>query len=96
MELLKGASGFMYGFGNPGGTVNYVTKQPDRPVHGQRGTGLPLVARVDRARRRGGRAGLDNMFGYRLNLTHEEGKPSNAVGINRNSVLAGPGRAHHA
>ncbi|MHC3910251.1 hypothetical protein ACMZ4X_03497 [Achromobacter marplatensis] len=28
IDLLKGASGFMYGFGSPGGLVNYVTKKP--------------------------------------------------------------------
>lgn len=28
VELLKGLSGFMYGFGTPGGIVNYITKRP--------------------------------------------------------------------
>ncbi|EDT11849.1 TonB-dependent receptor plug [Paraburkholderia graminis C4D1M] len=28
VELLKGLTGFMYGFGAPGGIVNYVTKKP--------------------------------------------------------------------
>ncbi|RLK45446.1 TonB-dependent siderophore receptor [Cupriavidus plantarum] len=89
VELLKGASGFMYGFGNPGGTVNYVTKKPTEQ----------FTASVDLGYRSshvwtehvdiGGRAGPDNMFGYRLNLTHEEGKPSNAVGLNRNTVSLG-------
>ena len=33
IELLKGSSGFMYGFGSPGGIVNYVTKKPtEQPV----------------------------------------------------------------
>lgn len=36
VELLKGASGFMYGFGSPGGMINYVTKKPT----GRRRTGL--------------------------------------------------------
>jgi iron complex outermembrane receptor protein len=28
VEVLKGLSGFMYGFGSPGGIINYVTKRP--------------------------------------------------------------------
>ena len=28
VDLLKGATGFMYGFAAPGGIVNYVTKRP--------------------------------------------------------------------
>lgn len=28
VELLKGLSGFMYGFGTPGGIVNYISKRP--------------------------------------------------------------------
>lgn len=89
VELLKGASGFMYGFGNPGGTVNYVTKKPTDQFTasvelGYRSSHL-WTEHVDV----GGRAGPDNMFGYRLNLTHEEGKPANAVGLNRNSVSLG-------
>ncbi len=89
VELLKGASGFMYGFGNPGGTVNYVTKRPTDQFTASVELGYRSshvwTEHVDV----GGRAGPDNMFGYRLNLTHEEGKPSNAVGINRNSVSLG-------
>jgi len=89
VELLKGASGFMYGFGNPGGTVNYVTKKPTDQFTASVDLGYRSshvwTEHVDL----GGRAGPNNMFGYRLNLTHEEGKPSNAVGINRNSVSLG-------
>ncbi|WP_423198296.1 MULTISPECIES: TonB-dependent siderophore receptor [unclassified Cupriavidus] len=89
VELLKGSAAFMYGFATPGGTINYVTKKP--PEHflasveaGYR-TGHVWWEHVDV----GGRAGPDDMFGYRLNVTHEEGKPSNAVGVNRNSVSLG-------
>lgn len=28
VELLKGLSGFMYGFGTPGGIINYISKRP--------------------------------------------------------------------
>jgi iron complex outermembrane recepter protein len=89
VELLKGASGFMYGFGNPGGTVNYVTRKPTDQFTASVELGYRSshvwTEHVDV----GGRAGPENMFGYRLNVTHEEGKPANAVGINRNSVSLG-------
>lgn len=86
VELLKGASGFMYGFGNPGGTVNYVTRKPsDEPVRslslGYRSAHI-WTEHIDL----GDRIGPDRQFGYRLNVTHEEGKPYNAVGINRDTV----------
>ncbi|MBO1114571.1 TonB-dependent siderophore receptor [Bordetella petrii] len=73
IDLLKGASGFMYGFGSPGGLVNYVTKRPtDEPLRsvemGYVSKGL-LRGHVDL----GGRAGEDDRFGYRLNVTHTEG-----------------------
>jgi iron complex outermembrane receptor protein len=89
VELLKGASGFMYGFGNPGGTINYVTKKPTDEFTasvelGYRSSNV-WTEHVDL----GGRAGPDNMFGYRLNLTHEEGTPSTAQNVNRNSVSLG-------
>ncbi len=89
VELLKGASGFMYGFGNPGGTINYITKKPTDEFTASFELGYRSshvwTEHVDL----GGRAGPDKMFGYRLNLTHEEGKPANAIGLNRNSVSLG-------
>ncbi|MDP9898070.1 TonB-dependent siderophore receptor [Variovorax ginsengisoli] len=86
IELLKGASGFMYGFGTPGGIVNYVTKKPtDQPVHsieiGYKTQGI-WSEHVDL----GGRAGTDDRFGYRLNATHEEGKTFNGGHTQRDSV----------
>ena len=77
IDLLKGASGFMYGFGSPGGLINYVTKRPtDEPLRsvelGYVSKGL-LRGHVDL----GGRAGEDDRFGYRLNVTHTEGNTYN-------------------
>ena len=73
VELLKGLSGFMYGFGAPGGIVNYVTKKPtDEPLVeaavGFRSRGIGS-AQADL----GGRAGQDGLFGYRVNLVAEYG-----------------------
>jgi len=89
IELLKGSSGFMYGFGAPGGIVNYVTKKPtDQPVRsievGYKTAGI-WSEHVDL----GGRFGTDNRFGYRLNATHEEGKTYNDGNVRRNSVSLG-------
>lgn len=86
VELLKGLGGFMYGFAQPGGVVNYVTKKPGRdPVTsfdlGYHMDGV-LTQHVDLSRR----FGPDGMFGARINYTHEAGKTYNAGDINRNSV----------
>jgi iron complex outermembrane receptor protein len=89
IELLKGSSGFMYGFGSPGGIVNYVTKKPtDTPVRsieiGYKTAGV-WSEHVDL----GGRFGTDDRFGYRLNATHEEGKTFNDGNVRRDSVSLG-------
>lgn len=86
VELLKGLGGFMYGFAQPGGVVNYVTKKPStEPVtsvdFGYRMDGV-LSQHVDLSRR----FGPDGMFGARINYSHEAGKTYNAGDINRNAV----------
>lgn len=85
IELLKGSSGFMYGFGAPAGIVNYVTKKPtDTPVRsvdiGYKSNSL-WSEHVDL----GGRVG-DGRFGYRLNATHEDGKTFNDGSLRRDSL----------
>lgn len=73
VELLKGLSGFMYGFGSPGGIMNYVLKRPtgDRQFSLDLGykSGSLRSAHIDA----GGRAGDDGRLGYRVNLVHEQG-----------------------
>ena len=73
VEILKGAGGFLYGFGAPGGIVNYVLKRPtDQPFRSLNAqvmdSGLALVHGDV-----GGRLGPDDRFGYRVNLVHESG-----------------------
>jgi iron complex outermembrane receptor protein len=85
IELLKGSSGFMYGFGAPAGIVNYVTKKPtDTPVRsidiGYKSNSL-WSEHVDL----GGRV-ADGRFGYRLNATREDGKTYNDGGLQRDSL----------
>lgn len=86
IELFKGASGFMHGFGAPGAIVNYVTKKPtDTPTRsvslGYASSSL-MRANVDLS----GRAG-EGALGYRLNVTREDGKPANGGKLERNSML---------
>ena len=86
IELLKGSSGFMYGFGTPGGIVNYVTKKPtEQPL---RTVGLAYLSdnvwseQIDL----GGRFGEGDRFGYRFNAVHEEGDTFNDGRIRRDSA----------
>ncbi|MGF6769942.1 iron complex outermembrane receptor protein [Paraburkholderia sp. GAS199] len=88
VELLKGLSGFMYGFGSPGGIVNYVLKRPtDTPYRsitvGYRSAGVFTEA-VDL----GGRFGNDDRFGYRLNLVNEDGNTAELNGHIRRQVAS--------
>jgi iron complex outermembrane receptor protein len=86
VELLKGSTGFMYGFGSPGGLVNYVTKKPtDTPLRSV-GLGYSSNGLVSEYADLGGRVGETGMFGYRLNATHEEGTTFNDGSLNRNSI----------
>ena len=88
VELLKGLTGFMYGFGAPGGVVNYVTKKP--PVSTTPVRSVDIGYYTDGVWTEhadlGGRVGPDGMFGYRLNATHEEGKTYNDGNVRRDSV----------
>ncbi|HIV71020.1 MAG TPA: TonB-dependent receptor plug domain-containing protein, partial [Candidatus Aquabacterium excrementipullorum] len=87
IDLLKGSSGFMYGFGAPGGMLNYVTKKPtDTPVRSvSLGYSSDSLWRTNADL--GGRMGEDQRFGYRLSATHEEGTTSNDGQLRRDSVL---------
>nr|WP_320167331.1 TonB-dependent receptor [uncultured Methylophaga sp.] len=73
VEILKGAGGFLYGFGAPGGIINYVLKRPTDEFTASLNTqamdsGLFLVHGDV-----GGRWGPDDQFGYRVNALREAG-----------------------
>ncbi|MES2531664.1 MAG: TonB-dependent receptor [Pseudomonadota bacterium] len=73
VEILRGAGGFLYGFGTPGGIVNLVTKRPtDTPVRSIaiEGTGSGAVLVHGDL---GGRFGENDRFGYRINAVDEQG-----------------------
>lgn len=87
VELLKGSTGFLYGFGSPGGVVNYITRKPPtsgpiRSVTAGYGPGSLWRGQIDL----GARVGVDEMFGYRLNATHEEGRTINEGSLKRDSL----------
>ncbi|MFC0398213.1 TonB-dependent siderophore receptor [Paraburkholderia rhizosphaerae] len=88
VQLLKGLSGFMYGFGAPGGIVNYVTKKPPRSAKffGSVDVGYQTDGIWSQHVDLGGRVGPNDMFGYRLNATHEEGQTYNDGHVRRNAV----------
>ncbi|MPW16036.1 TonB-dependent siderophore receptor [Paraburkholderia sp. CNPSo 3157] len=87
VELLKGLSGFMYGFGAPGGVVNYVTKKPPLSVTPIRCVDVGYLTEGVWAEHAdlGGRVGPNGMFGYRFNATHEEGQTYNDGTLRRNA-----------
>ena len=89
VDLLKGATGYLYGFGSPGGLINYVTKKPpagaDEKVRSVTvGTTSSSLWRTQADL--GGRFGDDGRFGYRLNATHEQGEAANGSSLRRNAV----------
>ncbi|MCU1037373.1 TonB-dependent receptor [Stenotrophomonas maltophilia] len=83
VDLLKGPGGFLYGFGAPGGIVNYITKKPtDTPTFsaqlGWREQGI-----VSGGMDVGGRFGNEQMFGYRFNAFGEKGETFNGGHVDR-------------
>ena len=75
VEILKGTSGIQAGTSAPGGLVNFVVKRPTehdlRDVRLEMTSRSSLLAAVDI----GGRAGVDQVFGYRLNVAQERLRP---------------------
>lgn len=73
VELLKGLSGFMYGFGSPGGIMNYVMKRPTDDTTFSADVGYKTDSLFYKHIDAGGRAGEDQRFGYRVNVSQEQG-----------------------
>ncbi len=73
VEVMTGLSGFMYGIGHVGGTLNYVTKQPTRErltslTVGNYGGGQ-YFAQADL----GGKIDEEGKYAYRLNVSGQDG-----------------------
>ncbi|HEV3431911.1 MAG TPA: TonB-dependent siderophore receptor [Paraburkholderia sp.] len=88
VELLKGLSGFMYGFSNPGGIVNYVLKRPTDDPYRSFSIGYQSAGVFSEKLDLGGRFGNDKRFGYRLNLVNEDGNTAEANGHVRRQVAS--------
>lgn len=87
VEVLKGLSGFMYGFGSPGGIVNYVSKRPTTAKSFSAALGYQEGGAIKEHIDMGGRMGDEGGFGYRLNLLHEDGGVKEESGsIKRNAA----------
>lgn len=87
VRILKGASGFLYGFAAPGGIVDYVTKKPIEEGMllsadvGYRSNNL-LQEHVDFSQRSTG----EHHFGYRVNVSHQEGNSEADTGVKRDAI----------
>ncbi len=83
VDALKGLTGFMYGFGAPGGAISYRTRQPTAETTAstslQYRSSSVFNGQVDA----GGRVGSDDQFGYRANLVGEYGEAYNSADVNR-------------
>lgn len=87
VEALKGLTGYMYGFGSPGGIINYVTKRPTTAKTFSAAMGYQEGGAIKEHIDTGGRLGDDDSFGYRLNLVHEDGNVKQESGsIKRNAA----------
>ncbi|WP_310632991.1 TonB-dependent siderophore receptor [Paraburkholderia sp.] len=87
IEVLKGLAGFMYGFGSPGGIVNYVTKRATDTFTFSYDQGYSTDSVFKEHIDTGGRFGKDKMFGFRFNVVHEEGNAGEGdATINRTAV----------
>jgi iron complex outermembrane recepter protein len=73
VELLKGPGGFMYGFGQPGGILNFVSKQPTAKPYASFTLGYLSDGVFREAADFGGTFGGQGGWGYRINLVHEDG-----------------------
>jgi len=91
VEVLKGLTGFMYGFGSPGGIINYVSKRAGDDTLLSATVGMQsnsvLRAHVDM----GARFGEGNRYGLRLNLVNQHGEQAENSGPldRRTAALAG-------
>lgn len=72
VDVLKGPSGFLYGYNSPGGTVNYQVKRPTREaftsITGEVRSHDGYYAHIDNS----ASFGENQRFGYRFNGAYED------------------------
>lgn len=86
VQLLKGASGFLYGFGAPGGIVNYLTKRPTDKQLLSFSAGFRSDQLFTQHLDVGGRAGSEGTFGYRVNVVNEQGDTYSGGKVDRKAI----------
>lgn len=87
IDLLKGASGFLYGFSAPGGIVNYVTAKPTNDARSTVEAGYRSDSIFSGHVDLGGP--VVPGFGYRLNAIVEDGDARNGAHIrNKGAALS--------
>ena len=74
VEVLTGMSGFLYGAGNIGGMVNYVSKRPTDESYNAVTVGNTSGSNIYAHGDFGGRLGNEGQFGYRVNLVAQDGE----------------------
>ena len=88
IEIFKGTSGIQAGTSAPGGLVNYAVKRPtNQPLRSAR-VELSDRGSVLGAVDLGGRFGVSDDFGYRLNVAHENLRPALRAADGSRSLLA--------
>ncbi|MDZ7925403.1 MAG: TonB-dependent siderophore receptor [Marinagarivorans sp.] len=84
---LKGATGFMYGFGSPGGAVNYRLKKPlntpQTTVNVEARSDSVVSAHIDN------NGAIAEDLKYRVNLATEKGTGYNGADVNRDVMSLG-------
>lgn len=73
IQVLKGAGGFLYGFAQPGGIVNFISKRPTNTPTRSVFTSVTDSGQFLLGGDLGGRFGPDDRFGYRTVVVGETG-----------------------
>lgn len=83
VEALKGLTGFMYGFGTPGGVISYTTKKPTEETTAMTTVEYRNDSLLSGHLDTGGRVGDSHAFGYRVNVAGEFGEAYSAADVDR-------------
>lgn len=89
IEVLNGLSGFLYGFSEPGGTVNYVSKQPTAIPFATLSSGIYGGAIGYVHGDAGGPVDADGRWRYRVNLYQEDGDTYIDHGTQKRTLFSG-------
>lgn len=84
VDVLKGLGGFLYGFASPGGIINIVPKKPTDETFSTLHAGYSSDSLFALHGDAGGRFGMGDQYGYRINMAVERGEAAiNDVDIER-------------